>query len=146
MAMKKIAAILALAFPSITGMALTAAFAFDLLPLLSTDACFIAKDGTGQLSHFEAVLPSHFPGRIAVNFDPSSPSRHRAGDRRTVKATAQPMPSRPFPAPWSVEDADSKAAEGVVHDGFALFPIRAVSRHHAGVEPVMRSPDPTTKA
>ena len=64
--MKKIAVILALAFPLTTGIALTAAFAFDLLPLLSTDTCFIAKDGTGQLTHFVAVLPSHFLRRITT--------------------------------------------------------------------------------
>jgi len=70
--MKKIALILILALPLTTGMALGASFASGLLPLLSTDACFIAKDGTGQLTHFVAILPSHFPKRIAVNFDPSS--------------------------------------------------------------------------
>jgi hypothetical protein len=64
--MKKIAVILVLAFPLTTGMALTAAFAFDVLPLLSSDTCFIAKDGTGQLTHFVAVLPSHFLRRIAT--------------------------------------------------------------------------------
>ena len=64
--MKKIALILAVAFPLTTGIALTAAFAFDLLPLLSTDTCFIAKDGTGQLTHFVAVLPSHFLRRITT--------------------------------------------------------------------------------
>ena len=62
----KIALILAVAFPLTTGIALTAAFAFDLLPLLSTDTCFIAKDGTGQLTHFVAVLPSHFLRRVAT--------------------------------------------------------------------------------
>jgi hypothetical protein len=66
MAMKKIAVILALAFALTTGIALTAALAFDLLPLLSTDTCFIAKDGTGQLTHFVAVLPSHFLRRITT--------------------------------------------------------------------------------
>ncbi|MGC2081098.1 MAG: hypothetical protein WA728_34830 [Xanthobacteraceae bacterium] len=65
--MKSIAVILALAFPLTAGMALTAAFAFDLLPLLSTDTCFIAKGGTAQLTHFVAVLPSHFHRRIATN-------------------------------------------------------------------------------
>jgi len=76
--MKKIALILAVAFPLTTGMALATSFASGLLPLLSTDACFIAKDGTGQLTHFVAILSSHFPRRIAVNFDPSSlqPSAH----------------------------------------------------------------------
>jgi hypothetical protein len=64
--MKKIALILALAFLLSTGMALTTSFAFGLLPLLSTDTCFLAKDGTGQLSHFVAVLPSHFHRRIAT--------------------------------------------------------------------------------
>jgi hypothetical protein len=64
--MKKIALILAVAFPLTTGIALTVAFAFDLLPLLSTDACFIAKDGTGQLTHFVAVLPSHSLRRITT--------------------------------------------------------------------------------
>ena len=64
--MKNIAVILALGFPLITGIALTTAFAFGLLPLLSADTCFIAKDGTGQLAHFVAVLPSHFPRRIAT--------------------------------------------------------------------------------
>jgi len=56
--MKKIALTLALAFLLSTGMALTTPFAFGLLPLLSTDTCFIAKDGTGQPTHFAAVLPS----------------------------------------------------------------------------------------
>jgi len=60
--MKKIALILALAFPLATGMALTSAFALGLLPLLSADPCF----STGQLTHFEAVLPSHFHRRIAA--------------------------------------------------------------------------------
>jgi len=39
--MKKIALILAVAFPLTTGMALATSFASGLLPLLSTDACFI---------------------------------------------------------------------------------------------------------
>jgi hypothetical protein len=64
--MKNIAVVLALAFPLISGMALTTAFAFGLLPLLSSDTCFIAKNGTGQLTHFVAVLPSHYPRRIAT--------------------------------------------------------------------------------
>ena len=64
--MKKIALILALAFLLSTGMALTTSFAFGLLPLLSTDTCFIAKDGNGQLTHFVAVLPSHLHRRIAA--------------------------------------------------------------------------------
>jgi ABC-type multidrug transport system fused ATPase/permease subunit len=62
-AMKKMALILAVAFPLIAGMALATFFASGLLPLLSTDACSIAKDGTGQLSHFVAILPSHLPAR-----------------------------------------------------------------------------------
>jgi hypothetical protein len=61
--MKKIAVILALGFPLTTGVVLTTSFAFGLLPLLSTDTCFIAKDGTRQLT---AVLPSHFLRRIAA--------------------------------------------------------------------------------
>ena len=44
--MKKIALILAVGFPLATGMALTSAFALGVLPLLSTDPCYIAKDGT----------------------------------------------------------------------------------------------------
>ena len=64
--MKKVAVILAVAFPLSIGMALTTSFAFGLLPLLSTDTCFIAKDGTGQLTHFVAVPPSHFLRRIAT--------------------------------------------------------------------------------
>ena len=43
--MKKMALILALVLPLTTGMALTSAFAFGLLPL-STDPCYIAKEGT----------------------------------------------------------------------------------------------------
>jgi hypothetical protein len=62
MAMKKIALILSLAF-LLTGMALTTSFAFGLLPLLSTDTCFIAKEGNRQLT---AILPSHFLRRIAA--------------------------------------------------------------------------------
>ena len=61
MAMKKITLILTLAFPLTTGMALTTAFALGLLPLLSADACHIAKVGTGQLTHFVAdtqVIPA----------------------------------------------------------------------------------------
>jgi hypothetical protein len=61
--MKKIALILSLAFLLGTGMALTTSFAFGLLPLLSTDTCFIAKEGNRQLT---AVLPSHFHRRIAA--------------------------------------------------------------------------------
>jgi hypothetical protein len=53
--MNKIAIILALAFPLATGMALTSAFALGLLPVLSADACFVARNGT---PHFVAVLPS----------------------------------------------------------------------------------------
>ena len=49
--MKKIALILALVFPLTTGMALTSAFAFRLLPL-STDPCYVAKEGT---PHFVAI-------------------------------------------------------------------------------------------
>ena len=64
--MKKIALILALVFPLTTGMALTSAFALGLLPLLSNDACYIAKVGTGQLTHFVAIPPSHFHRRIAA--------------------------------------------------------------------------------
>jgi hypothetical protein len=64
--MKKIALILALAFLLSTGMALTTSFAFGLLPLLSTDTCFVARDGTGQPTHFVAVLPSHLHRRIAT--------------------------------------------------------------------------------
>jgi hypothetical protein len=56
--------ILALAFLLTTGMALTTFFVRGLLPLLSTDTCFI--DGTGQLTHFVAFLPSHFLMRIAA--------------------------------------------------------------------------------
>jgi hypothetical protein len=63
MALKKIALILALAFPLSMGMVLTTSFAFGLLPLLSTDTCFIAKEGNRQLT---AVLPSHFLRRIAA--------------------------------------------------------------------------------
>jgi hypothetical protein len=44
--MKKIALILALAFPLTIGMTLTTAFAFGVLPRLSTDPCYIAKEGT----------------------------------------------------------------------------------------------------
>jgi hypothetical protein len=62
--MKKIALILALAFSLTTGMALTTAFALGLFPLLSADACYIAKVGTGQL--FVAIPPSHFHRRIAA--------------------------------------------------------------------------------
>ena len=54
--MKKIALILALGFALTSGMALTTGFALGLLPLLSADPCYIAKDGTGQLTHF-ARLP-----------------------------------------------------------------------------------------
>ena len=58
------AVILALALA--TGMALTTAFALGLLPLLSADACHIAKVGTGQLTHFVAIPPSRFHRRIAA--------------------------------------------------------------------------------
>ena len=61
-AMKKIALILALVFPLTTGMALTSAFAFRLLPL-STDPCYIAKEGT---PHFVAIPPSDGLARLAV--------------------------------------------------------------------------------
>jgi len=61
--MKKIALILALAFPLIAGMALTTGFALGLLPLLSADACFVAKDGT---PHFVAILPSLRLARLQV--------------------------------------------------------------------------------
>ena len=49
--MKKTALILALVFPLTTGMTLTSAFAFGLLPL-STDPCYVAKEGT---PHFVAI-------------------------------------------------------------------------------------------
>ena len=61
--MKKIALILAVAFPLTTGMALATSFASSLLPLLSTDACFIAKEGT---PHFVAVPPSDGLARLPV--------------------------------------------------------------------------------
>ena len=61
--MKKIALILALAFPLTTGMALTSAFALGLLPLLSNDACYIAKVG---IAHLVAIPPSHFHRWIAA--------------------------------------------------------------------------------
>jgi len=64
--MKKMALILALAFPLVTGVALSSAFALGLLPVLSNDACYIAKVGTGQLTHFVAIPPSHFHRRIAA--------------------------------------------------------------------------------
>jgi hypothetical protein len=48
-----------------TGLALATAFGCGLLPLLSNDACFIVGDGTGQLPHFVALLPSL--GQIAGN-------------------------------------------------------------------------------
>ena len=60
--MKKIALILALVFPLMTGMALTSAFAFGLLPL-STDPCFIAKEGT---PHFVAIPPYDGLARLPV--------------------------------------------------------------------------------
>jgi hypothetical protein len=60
--MKKTALILALVFPLINGMALTSAFAFGLLPL-STDPCFIAKEGT---PHFVAIPPSDGLARLPV--------------------------------------------------------------------------------
>jgi hypothetical protein len=59
--MKKTALILALVFPLINGMALSA-FAFGLLPL-STDPCFIAKEGT---PHFVAIPPSDGLARLPV--------------------------------------------------------------------------------
>ena len=65
-AMKKIAVILALAFAVTTGITLTTAFGCGLFPLLSNAACFIAKDGTGQLPHLVALPPSHSLGRIAA--------------------------------------------------------------------------------
>jgi hypothetical protein len=58
--MKKVVLILALAVPLTTGVALTTAFGFGLLPLVSQDSCFIAKDGTGQPVPLVANLPSHF--------------------------------------------------------------------------------------
>jgi hypothetical protein len=61
--MKKIALILALAFPLIGGMALTTGFALGLLPVLSNDDCFVARNGT---PHFVAVLPSHRLARLPV--------------------------------------------------------------------------------
>jgi len=64
--MRRIALILALAFPLATGVALSSAFALGLLPLLSADACYIAKVGTGQLTHFVAIPPSRFHRRIAA--------------------------------------------------------------------------------
>ena len=60
--MKKIALILALVFPLTTGMALTSAFAFRLLPL-STDPCYVAKEGT---PHFVAIPPSDGLARLPV--------------------------------------------------------------------------------
>jgi hypothetical protein len=60
------AAILAMAFAIAIGVALTTAFGCGLFPLLSNDACFIAKDGTGQLPHLVALPPSHSLGRIAA--------------------------------------------------------------------------------
>ena len=50
--MRKIALIPALAFPLAGGMALTSAFVLGLLPLLSTDPCYVAKEGT---PHFVAI-------------------------------------------------------------------------------------------
>ena len=64
--MKKIAVILALGFALTTGMTLTTAFGCGLFPLLSNDACFIVKDGPGQLPHLVALPPSHSLGRIAA--------------------------------------------------------------------------------
>ena len=61
--MKKIAIMLALALPLATGMALTSEFALGLLPVLSNDACFVARNGT---PHFVAVLPSHRLARLPV--------------------------------------------------------------------------------
>jgi hypothetical protein len=61
--MKKVGLILALAFPLATGMVLTGAFAFGLLPVLSNDDCFVARNGT---PHFVAVLPSHRLARLPV--------------------------------------------------------------------------------
>jgi len=58
--MDKIALVLILAFPLVTGAALSSAFAVGLLPLLSNDACIVVKDGSGQLPHFAALLPSLF--------------------------------------------------------------------------------------
>ena len=61
--MKKIALTLTLVFPLTTGMALTSAFAFRLLPL-STDPCYnIAKEGT---PHFVAIPPSNGLARLPV--------------------------------------------------------------------------------
>jgi len=59
--MKKIVLILALVFPLTTGMALTSAFAFRLLP--STDPCYVAKEGT---PHFVAIPPSEGLARLPV--------------------------------------------------------------------------------
>jgi hypothetical protein len=61
-AMKKIALILALVFPLTIGVALSSAFAFRLLPL-STDPCYIAKEGT---PHFVAIPRSDGLARLPV--------------------------------------------------------------------------------
>ena len=63
LAMKKIAAILALAFALTIGMTLTTAFAFGVLPRLSTAPCFIATNGT---PHFVAILASLMLARLPV--------------------------------------------------------------------------------
>jgi|SRR6516165_2710163 len=65
--MKKIAVILALAFALTTGMTLTTAFGCGLFPLLSNAACFIAKDGTGQLPHLVALPPPILLGGLRPN-------------------------------------------------------------------------------
>jgi hypothetical protein len=57
--MKKITPILALAFPLATGVALSSAFSFPVLPLVSADTCYIAKDGT-------AIPPSLRLARLPV--------------------------------------------------------------------------------
>ena len=61
--MRKIALILALAFPLAGGMALTSAFVLGLLPLLSTDPCYVAKEGT---PHFVAIPPSNGLAKLPV--------------------------------------------------------------------------------
>ena len=61
--MKKMALILALAFPLVTGVALSSAFALGLLPVLSNDACYIAKVG---ITHLVAIPASYFHRRMAA--------------------------------------------------------------------------------
>ena len=60
--MKKIALILALVFPLTTGMALTSAFAFRLLPL-STDPCYPPRRA---LRIFVAISPSNGLAKLPV--------------------------------------------------------------------------------